>query len=235
MSPKGLPCINETFYEFVERSIWDKRPDQQDTSALPFLMLHQLEVGKEYYIIITNGNGLYRYFMNDLVTVDGHLLQTPTLKFLQKGKGVTNITGEKLYESQLIEAIKRCERKLNFSTIFYVMLAYEEKQEYQLFLQARDTENLSSTAVTLLLDKELKELNLEYGCKRDSGRLPPTRITFLQTGTFNHFKNHLLKQGNRESQLKFMTLLYARDNSFSFEDFTKSTLTEPTKVTLQEA
>ena len=233
----GLPCINETFYEFVERSIWDNRPDQHDTSALPFLLLHQLEVDKEYYIIISNGNGLYRYFMNDLVTVDGYLLKTPTLKFLQKGKGVTNITGEKLYESQLIEAIKRCENQLNFSTIFYVMQAQEEKQKYQLFLQIRDQDNdsLSSTIIEQLLDKELKQLNMEYKCKRDSGRLAQASITLLQPGCFDHFKKHLLNQGNRESQLKFMTLVYARDNTFSFEDFCQKKSPEITLPNLKEA
>ncbi|MEH6345405.1 MAG: GH3 auxin-responsive promoter family protein [Bermanella sp.] len=235
--PQGLPCISETFYEFVERSVWDNRPDQQDTSALPFLLLHQLEVDREYYIIISNGNGLYRYFMNDLVTVDGHLLQTPTLKFLQKGKGVTNITGEKLYESQLIEAVKRCESQLNFNTIFYVMLAQEENQNYQLFLQVRDNDDESVTisALEKLLDKELKELNIEYKCKRDSGRLSQASITLLQYGSFDHFKKHLLNQGNRESQLKFMTLLYARDNSFSFEDFSKQEIAQTTLPNLKEA
>ncbi len=133
------------------------------------------------------------------------------------------------------EAIKRCESQLNFSTIFYVMQAQEEKQKYQLFLQIREQDSLSSTIIEQLLDYELKHLNMEYKCKRDSGRLAQASITFLQPGCFDHFKKHLLNQGNRESQLKFMTLVYARDNTFAFEDYCQRQLTEITLLNLKEA
>ena len=53
--------------------------------------------------------GLYRYFMNDIVRVTGKFHETPTIQFVQKGKGVTNITGEKLYESQVIQAVLSAE------------------------------------------------------------------------------------------------------------------------------
>ena len=45
--------------------------------------------------------------MNDIVRVTGRLHATPLLAFVQKGKGVTSLTGEKLYESQVLEAVRR--------------------------------------------------------------------------------------------------------------------------------
>ena len=59
----------------------------------------ELRKGVDYYVIVTTAAGLYRYFINDLVQVTGFLHATPLFRFMQKGKGVTNITGEKLYES----------------------------------------------------------------------------------------------------------------------------------------
>ena len=44
--------------------------------------------------------------MNDLLDVTGFFHQTPLLRFVQKGRGVTSLTGEKLYEAQAIEAIQ---------------------------------------------------------------------------------------------------------------------------------
>jgi hypothetical protein len=40
------------------------------------------------------------------LTVTGFFHQTPLLRFVQKGRGVTSLTGEKLYEAQAIEAIQ---------------------------------------------------------------------------------------------------------------------------------
>jgi hypothetical protein len=89
--PGGLPPLSHTFFEFVERSAWDReRPD--------YVTVDQLDQGFQYYVLITTPAGLYRYFMNDLVEVTGFFRKTPLLRFVQKGKGVTNLTGEKLYE-----------------------------------------------------------------------------------------------------------------------------------------
>ncbi|HIN70388.1 MAG TPA: GH3 auxin-responsive promoter family protein, partial [Acidobacteria bacterium] len=95
----GTPTIHENFFEFVERNDWD-------AGRRTFYLVDQIQQGKEYYIIPTTGTGLYRYFMNDIVRVTGSFHATPTIEFVQKGKGVTNITGEKLYESQVIEAVR---------------------------------------------------------------------------------------------------------------------------------
>ena len=65
----------------------------------------ELEAGQRYYVLITTASGLYRYFMNDLLEVTGFFHRTPLLRFVQKGKGVTNLTGEKLYEAQMIESV----------------------------------------------------------------------------------------------------------------------------------
>ena len=62
--------------------------------------------GRRYYVLFTTAAGLYRYFMNDLVEVTGFFHRTPLLRFVQKGKGVTSLTGEKLYEAQAIEAVQ---------------------------------------------------------------------------------------------------------------------------------
>jgi hypothetical protein len=93
----GLPPLHHSFFEFVEQGDWDR-------GSPTFLTLGQLEAGSRYYILVTTASGLYRYFMNDLVEVTGFFHRTPLLRFVQKGKGVTNLTGEKLYEAQIISS-----------------------------------------------------------------------------------------------------------------------------------
>jgi hypothetical protein len=95
-----VPALGQYFFEFIPVDAWEN--GERDT-----LLLHQLEADGRYYVIITNESGLYRYFMHDIVQVDGFFGATPCLRFLQKGKGVTSLTGEKLYETQLLLAMQK--------------------------------------------------------------------------------------------------------------------------------
>ena len=82
------------------------------------MRLHELKQGKQYYIFATTFDGLYRYNINDIVKVKEFYLNTPCLEFVQKGKGTTNITGEKLYENQLVKAVKKAQKKFNYPSLF---------------------------------------------------------------------------------------------------------------------
>ena len=121
-----------TFFEFVEGG--------EDRAGAEPVLLHQLEAGRKYAVIVTTRNGLYRYAMNDLIEVTGHFNRTPTIRFLQKGKGVTNITGEKLYEHQVTEAVEEVLSARGLSSEFFVMLADVEHSRRTLCV-----EHISST------------------------------------------------------------------------------------------
>ena len=114
--PGGIPPLHHAFFEFVEQQRWDEgRPE--------FLTLDQLETGARYYVIVTNRSGLYRYFMNDLLEVTGWFRRAPLLRFLQKGKGVTSLTGEKLYEARAIDAVRDSAARHGVSTAFFMLVA----------------------------------------------------------------------------------------------------------------
>ena len=98
-------------------------------------MLHEIELGKDYYIFVTTQNGLYRYFINDIIQVTGKYHNTPTIKFIQKGDGVINLTGEKLYEDQVNKAVLKVIKNYNLGIKFYVMVAYSEELKYRLYIQ----------------------------------------------------------------------------------------------------
>ena len=68
----GVCGVGLHFYEFVPEDEIDK-PDP--TVLLP----HQLEVGKTYVLILTNGSGLYRYNIGDVIRVSGFERRAPTI------------------------------------------------------------------------------------------------------------------------------------------------------------
>jgi hypothetical protein len=51
--------------------------DDRAPEGRELLRVEQLQVGKRYFVYVTNASGLYRYEMNDIVEVAGHYGQTP--------------------------------------------------------------------------------------------------------------------------------------------------------------
>lgn len=201
----GLPLLDQHYYEFVEQAAWDAgRP--------VFLDLHELADGVLYYVVVTTASGLYRYFMNDLVTADGRLAATPLLRFVQKGRGVTSITGEKLYEGQLIDAMHELEAAHHAT--FYLLLADEAASRYRLYLEPEGPCDANTLAEAL--DRALASRNIEYRDKRASGRLQAPDITILRAGAGDAYKQHALARGQREGQFKYLALQYRRECAFDF-------------------
>ncbi len=202
-----LPTFQENFFEFVEVLEWDK-PDKK------FLLLNQIETGKQYYLIVTTFNGLYRYFINDIIEVTGKFNATPTITFVQKGKGITNLTGEKLSEYQVIRALETLKKQTHLEFEFFLMIADASRMEYRLYIESDPLKEIE-----LKFEEQLFASNLEFKTKRLSQRLNPTKIIFLKKGCGEAFKNSLIAKGQRESQFKFVRLLQSRDCSFDFSAY----------------
>ena len=207
----GLPTIHENFFEFVLKEDWEQEKSN-------FITVDQLEMEKEYYLFVTTPTGLYRYNMNDIVYVTGKFRNTPTFKFLQKGKGVTNITGEKLYENQVIVAMSRMEADLKINIRFYLMLANENDSRYELYMELTSDMHMDIPTVTTFLDNAIQEENIEYKTKRSSVRLKPLEIYQLKQGAFELYKKYYLDQGQREGQFKPLILQYKKDLAFNITE-----------------
>lgn len=208
----GFPTLDTHFFEFVARNQWD-------SDSAEFLTLEQLCKGVDYYVIVTTPSGLYRYFMNDLVRVTGFLHNTPLLKFVQKGKGVTNITGEKLYEAQVLAAVNKTLAKLALAPPFFMMLADEHACQYRLYLETMNLDINICTALATQVDDELGQLNVEYKAKRESGRLGTLQVINLKSGTAAAYKQHCVVKGQREGQFKVLALVYKRDVDFDLDAY----------------
>ncbi len=196
-SSAGALTITENFFEFVHiNKIEDPEPE--------FLTCDQLVEGEQYYIFFTTRAGLYRYNINDIVEVKGFVNATPTIVFVQKGKGVTNITGEKLYEQQLIAAIKKSEEFCDTKVNFFMAIAKMTESKYDLYVEFEDRALTLDMKRAFLneVENNLQEINIEYKAKRSSLRLPPLTLHDLEQGSFETFKKWRISQGIREAQFK---------------------------------
>lgn len=204
LNNRGVPTLHDNLFEFVE--VGDHMSGRRP------VLLHELQPGRKYAVVVTTGSGLYRYAMNDIVEVTGSYNRTPTVRFVQKGKGVTSITGEKLYEHQVVEAVEQVLTAQERMVGFFVMLADVAESRYTLCIEGMG----AVKEMASLLDARLAEINIEFKAKRESGRLQPTRILPLRPGAGDAFRQHCVSRGQRETQFKLLRLQYVHDCTFDF-------------------
>jgi sterol desaturase/sphingolipid hydroxylase (fatty acid hydroxylase superfamily) len=193
----GLPTYKDHFFEFVLKDEWENGESN-------FKLLHQIEKGHDYYIFITTPSGLWRYNMNDIVRVTGFLNQCPLITFQQKGNGACNITGEKLYESQIIEAFQ----SMQWKAMYYQVLADVNDSRYIGYIEWHNEPNESQEELSAIMDESLAKLNVEYAEKRASKRLNPFVLKYLPPGSFTQIKKQAVEAGQKEGQFKMVMLQY---------------------------
>lgn len=193
----GLPTFRDHFFEFVLKEEWESGDSN-------FKLLHELEKGCDYYVFITTPSGLWRYNMNDIVRVTDYLNECPLITFQQKGNGACNITGEKLYENQVIEAFQ----SMKWKAMYYQVLADVNDSRYIGYIEWHDQPKEDQEHLSAIMDQALAKLNMEYAEKRASKRLNSFVLKYLPAGTFANIKKNAVEAGQKEGQFKMVMLQY---------------------------
>lgn len=215
-----VPTLGNAFFEFAPTDGWEAASSDDEGRGAGLLTLEQLQEGRDYYVIVTTASGLYRYDMSDIVRVTGFVESTPTLVLVQKGKGITSITGEKLHEGQAINAVTSALGQRGLAPDFFIMLADIDRAGYTLYLEAADGAAGPPSGPDLAgeIDDRLCDLNIEYKSKRASRRLDPLTVKPLLPGTGDAFRRQRVADGQRDVQFKFVHLQYRHECSFDFEE-----------------
>ena len=215
-------AIQSGFYEFLRYEDEDKPDDQKE-----YLMAHQLEVGKRYFIFITTYSGLYRYDMNDVIEVIDFFNSAPVIRFLFKGKGITNIQGEKLSEAQFIEAVGRAKDKCNIEHEFFIGFADVNESRYKLYIEfSQSYTEEKKQEFARAVDEALCQVNIEYEAKFKTERIHPLQIIDMGENFFGRYREIRLKEGAYEGQIKWLHLSSLKATQNRLEQLCK-TATKP--------
>jgi hypothetical protein len=198
---KGVLTVATNFFEFVAVDEVEAKPDA--SQFWPFLTAADLEMDKEYYIFVTTTSGLYRYDINDVIKVAGRYQQTPEIIFLRKGRGMTNITGEKLSVNQLIDAVQNAARLADMLPAHFKAEADTERSRYTLRVEftAQSTQE-KYLRFLQEVDRYLKSVNIEYKAKRESARLGAPVMHVMREGWYERGRRELAASGKRVFQAK---------------------------------
>ncbi|HDZ06957.1 hypothetical protein LCGC14_0051490 [marine sediment metagenome] len=148
------------FYEFIPMDVYGTL----DEEAIP---LWDIELGKNYAIVITTNSGLWRYRIGDTVRFTS---KSPyRIKVTGRTKHHINVFGEELIIENAEEALKIACAKTGAEIIDYtagpIFMVNKEKGAHEWMMEFRTLpEDIS--AFVEIFDNALKSLNSDYEAKR---------------------------------------------------------------------
>lgn len=183
-----VPLPSEVFYEFL------------DERGRIFL-LHELEKGREYEVILTQKGGLARYRLGDRVRVTGFYLDSPCLEFIGRSDAVCDLVGEKLNEN----FVRICLERLSARGSFQILLPMAPERGLSYYLLLTDSLPEESTQMEAELESELCQA-YHYRNARLLGQLGPVKVR-VATGLRETFFSYFVSKGMKWGDIKHCRLL----------------------------
>lgn len=194
-------------YDYVilpQNGFYEFRPIEQEGYD-NLLTIKELEVGKEYEIILTNMSGFYRYRIMDVIKVTGYYNQSPKITFQYRLNQIANISGEKVSSLAFDEMIANLSEHTGDLYIGYSIYADRSTSpgHYKLFLEL--SENISDekkAEYSALFEKFLCKGNVSVEPLIKSGALGHPEVKFLKKGTYDEYRELLRSRGANLNQVK---------------------------------
>ena len=209
-----LLAVDGAFFEFL--------PIDNENSTP--LLLHQLEVGKLYEVIITNRSGLYRYRIKDVIRVTGYYNKTPLLQFAYRKEQLINITGVKLTIEHITTAIKNFQKQIGVSISDYSLYTDTDFTPWRIvaFIEFdKDIPKNMESEVRGFFDEELTKVNAEYGRMLKIGECSNSFVCSVKKGTYAEYRKWKIKNGASENQVKTVRFIDTKEKLDFFKSRTE--------------
>ncbi|MBA0617027.1 hypothetical protein Godav_026504 [Gossypium davidsonii] len=192
---------NMAYFEFL--------PHGSSTSCL--VDLADVEVGKEYELILTTYAGLCRYRVGDILRVTGFHNAAPQFRFIRRKNVLLSIESDKTDEAELQNAIENASlllKEFNTSIVEYTSYA-DTKQipgHYVIYweLLVKDLAIAPTDDVLNRCCLQMEEsLNSVYRQSRVADNsIGPLEIRVVENGTFEELMDYAISRGASINQYK---------------------------------
>ena len=196
---KGMQLIlnNNIFFEFVPFD--DKNFDSGGNmvSMPDAKMIHEVEEGKEYALLMSTNAGAWRYLLGDtLKFVD---LERSEVMITGRTKHFLSLTGEHLSVENMNKAIELVSNEFNISIPEYTVagIPHESFFAHKWFIACNDP--CDTEAICKRIDQHLRKLNDDYATERDSA----LKEVFLEKLPEEKFMEFMVLKGKLGNQHKF--------------------------------
>jgi len=193
---------NGMFFEFVpfNELNFDETGNMRPNAVA--LSIKQVELHKEYALLLTTCSGAWRYLIGDTVKfVD---LEDCEIKITGRTKHFLSVCGEHLSVDNMNKGIERLSETLNVPINEYTVKGESEDKNHihQWYIACND-KTVKPEEASALLDTYLCELNDDYATERKHA-LKEVKVKLIPSELF---LNWMLEQGKYGSQSKFPRVL----------------------------
>ena len=196
-NPGQLLLTDSCYYEFF---------DPEDESGT-ILSLDELEVGKNYEILVTNRSGFYRYRLKDIIHVMGYHGTCPIVNFVYRTGQLLNVTGEKTTMEQMNEVIKRFETLVGTKIKEWAVFVDKSESQYRygILTETADSRDLSS--FTEEFEQLLRDVNTSYRFYEGNNLIDPPVILNQRPGTHEEWRQMKIAAHASPDQVKPVRIL----------------------------
>ena len=184
------------FFEFIP-------VDSEDEEKT--LTISELEVGKDYEIVVTNFSGFYRYRIMDVIHVTGFYNEAPLVQFVYRKNQMLSIAGEKTSEEAVRWSIQKFQDDTGFLVRdFSVYADTDSKPGRYVVLMELDKEiNVQKLQDCRdIIEQRLSEANPSFGSKIATNVLRRTKLCITQQETYMLYRDMMIIKGVSPNQLK---------------------------------
>jgi hypothetical protein len=157
-------------------------------------LVDALREGERYEVVVTTGGGLYRYRLGDVVTIDGLVGKTPSVRFVGRGNSCSDLCGEKLTEQFVARCLSKVVTNGRFSLLAPDRTAgmphYTLFAEGELMMQCVDR-----------LEMVLRE-NPHYPYARELGQLGDLKGFRISRNGYASYAARLMQNGQKLGNIK---------------------------------
>ena len=200
--PEFALLCDSCFFEFL--------PADAPADCTETLNIDQLEVGKEYEIIITNLSGFYRYRIKDVLKVLGYEGESPKITFSYRKSQLLDLAGDKITESMMDEAIRRTGDELGVNIIDYSVYPNRDDSpsHYEFLIEPdRPLDVSKCDEYRQILEKHLGEVNPVYKECVDTNEITHAVLYLQQMQTHALWRDVKVHNGTSLNQVKPVRVL----------------------------
>lgn len=200
---KGMKLIlnNNIFMEFVPFDDKNFDGDGKMIDNPEALMVHEVEEGKDYALLMSTNSGAWRYLIGDTVRfVD---IERHEVVITGRTKHFLSLVGEHLSVENMNKAIEHVSEELNISIPEYTVVGfpYQNLFAHKWYVACDDA--VDEEVLRNKIDKHICEINDDYAVERISA----LKDIFLQKLPEDVFLKFMERQGKLGSQHKFPRVL----------------------------
>jgi hypothetical protein len=203
---KGMQLIlnNNIFFEFVPFDDKNFDTDGNIVKNPKAHMVHEVELNKEYALLMSTNAGAWRYLIGDTIKfVD---LEKSEVVITGRTRHFLSLTGEHLSVENMNKAIELVSEEFNISIPEYTVIGFPYQSLFAHRWYVATNDKVDADKLRMRIDENLRGLNDDYATERDSA----LKEVFLEVLPEEKFMKFMELKGKLGSQHKFPRVMKGR-------------------------